>query len=69
MIIDHKQMGVGGDDSWSPSVHDEFLIKDGYYQWDINISSLNWYIEKYKFIYKIKNKIKKYFIFFIYINQ
>lgn len=34
-------MGVGGDDSWSPSVHDEFLIKDGYYQWDINISSLN----------------------------
>lgn len=24
--IDHKHMGVGGDDSWSPSVHSEFLL-------------------------------------------
>ncbi|RZR88364.1 hypothetical protein BHM03_00015942 [Ensete ventricosum] len=24
--LDHKHMGVGGDDSWSPSVHDEYLV-------------------------------------------
>lgn len=24
--LDHKHMGVGGDDSWSPSVHDQYLV-------------------------------------------
>jgi len=27
--LDHRHMGVGGDDSWSPSVHDEYLIAPG----------------------------------------
>jgi beta-galactosidase len=25
-------MGVGGDDSWSPSVHDQYLLPPGTYQ-------------------------------------
>ncbi|KAJ0977510.1 hypothetical protein J5N97_012984 [Dioscorea zingiberensis] len=24
--LDHKHMGLGGDDSWSPSVHDQYLV-------------------------------------------
>ena len=34
ILIDHKHMGVGGDDSWSPSVHKEFLLteKEFHYQ-------------------------------------
>ena len=27
--LDHRHMGVGGDDSWSPSVHEEYLIAPG----------------------------------------
>ncbi len=27
--VDHLHMGVGGDDSWTPSVHPEFLIPTG----------------------------------------
>ena len=29
--IDHKVMGLGGDDSWNPRTHDEYLIKPGTY--------------------------------------
>lgn len=38
--IDHKQMGLGGDDSWSPRVHPEYLLRNPAYrycfvmQWD-----------------------------------
>ena len=31
--VDHKHMGVGGDNSWDPSVHAEYLIRAGVYQW------------------------------------
>ncbi|EFJ45870.1 hypothetical protein VOLCADRAFT_118236 [Volvox carteri f. nagariensis] len=31
--LDHQHMGVGGDDSWSPSVHPEFLIPPAVYEW------------------------------------
>ncbi|MBT3251463.1 MAG: DUF4981 domain-containing protein [Candidatus Marinimicrobia bacterium] len=27
--VDHKLMGLGGDDSWNPRTHEEFLIKPG----------------------------------------
>jgi hypothetical protein len=30
--VDAAHMGVGGDDSWSPSVHDEYLVPPGKYQ-------------------------------------
>ena len=29
--LDHAMMGVGGDDSWSPSVHEQYLVKPGVY--------------------------------------
>ncbi|MBO0217208.1 hypothetical protein J0676_27445, partial [Vibrio sp. Vb2880] len=29
--LDHKHMGVGGDDSWSPSVHKKFQLTDNHY--------------------------------------
>lgn len=36
--IDAEHMGVGGDDSWSPSVHEQFLLKDKHYQYDLTLS-------------------------------
>lgn len=33
--IDHQHMGVGGDDSWSPSVHNEFLLTDKQYRYRV----------------------------------
>ncbi|PSW13616.1 beta-galactosidase [Photobacterium rosenbergii] len=35
--IDHQHMGVGGDDSWSPSVHDEFKLTDKQYTYNLCI--------------------------------
>jgi len=31
LCIDHLHMGAGGDDSWSPSVHSEFLLTQKHY--------------------------------------
>ncbi len=33
--IDHKHMGVGGDDSWSPSVHKEYQLTDKSYRYQL----------------------------------
>jgi beta-galactosidase len=33
--IDHQHMGVGGDDSWSPSVHKEFQLTNNAYRFSI----------------------------------
>jgi beta-galactosidase len=30
--VDLKQMGLGGDDSWSPRVHEEYQLKDKSYR-------------------------------------
>ena len=38
--IDHKQMGLGGDDSWSPRVHQEYVLNGSEY-------SLSFYITFY----------------------
>jgi beta-galactosidase/beta-glucuronidase len=35
--IDHRQMGVGGDDSWSPRVHPEFLLDEWRYEYDFTL--------------------------------
>ncbi len=29
--VDHKTMGLGGDDSWNPRTHKEYLINTGIY--------------------------------------
>lgn len=45
--LDHKHMGVGGDDSWSPSVHDKYLIpgdvagEESAYSFSIRLSPIN----------------------------
>lgn len=42
--IDLKQMGLGGDDSWSPRVHPEYLLTDKEYKFSFSlkpISNLN----------------------------
>ena len=46
LIDDHKifvrldgfHMGIGGDDSWSPSVHQEFLLDKQHYHYQISLS-------------------------------
>nr|WP_319554555.1 beta-galactosidase [uncultured Vibrio sp.] len=34
--LDHQHMGVGGDDSWSPSVHKEFQLTDNHYAYRVS---------------------------------
>ncbi|WP_372880484.1 beta-galactosidase [Psychromonas sp.] len=36
--LDGFHMGVGGDDSWSPSVHQEFLLNKKRYQYQVRLS-------------------------------
>jgi beta-galactosidase len=38
VFIDHQHMGVGGDDSWSPSVHPEFLLDKKHYRYTLQLS-------------------------------
>ena len=38
--IDLKQMGLGGDDSWSPRVHEEYQLKEKSYSFGFVISPL-----------------------------
>ncbi|ELV8716889.1 beta-galactosidase [Vibrio vulnificus] len=33
--LDHQHMGVGGDDSWSPSVHKEFQLTEKHYRYQL----------------------------------
>lgn len=35
--IDHQHMGVGGDDSWSPSTHKAYLLEDKHYQYSLTL--------------------------------
>ncbi|PMP06753.1 beta-D-galactosidase [Vibrio breoganii] len=37
--IDSEHMGIGGDDSWSRSVHDEYLLKNKHYHYQITLSA------------------------------
>ncbi|XP_039136527.1 beta-galactosidase-like [Dioscorea cayenensis subsp. rotundata] len=36
--LDHKHMGLGGDDSWSPCVHDQYLVPPVPYSFSIRLS-------------------------------
>lgn len=36
--IDAAHMGVGGDDSWSPSVHEPFILRDRHYGYRLDFS-------------------------------
>ncbi|KAL6493821.1 hypothetical protein OROGR_031730 [Orobanche gracilis] len=36
--LDHKHMGLGGDDSWSPCVHDQYLVQAVPYSFSIRFS-------------------------------
>lgn len=38
--LDAAHMGVGGDDSWSPSVHDAYLVPPGVYSFGITLLPL-----------------------------
>jgi len=39
--VDHRHMGVGGDDSWTPSVHPEFTIPPGdVWKWGLTLAAL-----------------------------
>lgn len=35
--IDYKMMGLGGDDSWNPRTHEEFLIRPGRYSYSFQL--------------------------------
>jgi len=35
--IDHQLMGLGGDDSWNPRTHEEYLLKPGIYSYSLRI--------------------------------
>ena len=37
--IDSEHMGVGGDDSWSRSVHDEYLLRKKHYHYQITLAA------------------------------
>ena len=37
--IDGYHMGVGGDDSWTPSVHEDFLLKAPHYRWQWTLTN------------------------------
>ncbi|KAK6163058.1 hypothetical protein DH2020_002899 [Rehmannia glutinosa] len=36
--LDHKHMGIGGDDSWSPCVHDKYLVPAVPYSFSVRLS-------------------------------
>ncbi|PRW56286.1 Beta-galactosidase isoform A [Chlorella sorokiniana] len=38
--LDHRHMGVGGDDSWSPTVHEEHLVPPGQYGFSLLLKPL-----------------------------
>eukprot|EP00249_Psilotum_nudum_P022717 c28621_g1_i1 orf=380-3835(-) len=39
--LDHKHMGVGGDNSWTPSVHKQYLVLPMCYQFDVQFCPFN----------------------------
>lgn len=49
--LDHKHMGLGGDDSWSPCVHEKYLIPAVPYSFSIRLSPITAAITGYD-IYK-----------------
>jgi beta-galactosidase len=46
MNIDWQQMGLGGDDSWNPRTHEEYLLKPGRYSFSYRMSPVRSDMEK-----------------------
>ncbi|SJL83375.1 beta-galactosidase [Vibrio palustris] len=44
--LDAYHMGIGGDDSWTPSVHQEYLLQDTGYQYQLTFSPLHHLMEE-----------------------
>ena len=40
VYIDHAHMGVGGDDSWSPSTHKAFLLEEKQYRYSVCFNAI-----------------------------
>lgn len=49
--LDCAHMGVGGDDSWTPSVHKEYLVPPDVYRFNLNFHLLNDEISSIEDIY------------------
>ena len=41
LSLDHRHMGVGGDNSWAPCVHEPYLIKPGRFRYRIVLAPLS----------------------------
>jgi beta-galactosidase len=41
LSLDYRQMGLGGDDSWSPRTHPEYLLKDADYDFKFLLKLVN----------------------------
>lgn len=39
--LDHKHMGVGGDDSWTPCVHKQYLVPPVHYSFSMRLCPIN----------------------------
>ena len=39
--VDWKQAGIGGDDSWTPSIHPQYLLGKGKYQYRFRVKVLD----------------------------
>jgi beta-galactosidase len=53
--LDYQQMGLGGDDSWNPRTHDEYLLKPGKYKYSFRMSPV--YGEMHEIIKNTKKEI------------
>lgn len=40
VFLDHRHMGVGGDDSWSPSVHQEYTVPPEHYSFGVQLQTV-----------------------------
>ena len=56
LIVDHKQMGVGGDTSWGRRVHDEYTIPAKPYSYGFTIRPINSRTENILALAKRNNK-------------
>jgi len=43
--LDHLHMGLGGDDSWSPSVHKDALIDDSGWKFGLVLTPIHFQID------------------------
>jgi len=51
--LDHVHMGVGGDDSWSPSVHKDAQIDDSYWKFGLVLSPIPHQSDASDFYYSV----------------